>query len=128
MNFKIHSAMETTNQTEIIVDKNLVAFCGLYCGSCRSYQTAKCPGCRENAKASWCKVRDCGMENGFQSCADCKTVELKDCKKYNNFISKAFGFIFNSDRSACIVRIKEIGYYDYAVEMATSKRQTIKRK
>jgi hypothetical protein len=49
------------------------------------------------------------------------------CKKYNNFISKAFGYIFNSDRSACINRIKEIGYDDFAIDMANSKRQTIKR-
>jgi hypothetical protein len=50
------------------------------------------------------------------------------CRKYNNFISKAFGYIFNSDRSACIARIKQIGYGDYAIEMANGKIQTIKRK
>jgi hypothetical protein len=43
-------------------------------------------------------------------------------------MSKAFGYIFNSDRSACFGRIKEIGYDDFAVEMANNKRQTIKRK
>jgi hypothetical protein len=55
-------------------------------------------------------------------------MELMECKKYNNFISKAFGYIFNSDRSACINRIKEIGYDGFATEMAHCGRQTIKRK
>jgi hypothetical protein len=68
------------------------------------------------------------MDNNLESCADCTTIKLMDCRKYNNFISKAFGFIFNSDRSACITRIKEIGYEDFSVEMANSKKQTIRKK
>jgi hypothetical protein len=120
--------MKESITKEIVADKSLIAFCGLYCGACKSYLAGKCPGCKDNLKASWCKVRQCNMESNFQSCADCTSVELMDCKKYNNFISKMFGIVFNSDRAACISRIKEIGYPEYAVEMANSKRQTIKRK
>lgn len=120
--------MKSTNQKEIVADKSLVAFCGLYCGACRSYLSEKCPGCKENVKATWCKVRLCCMENNLQSCADCMTIELMECRKYNNFISKAFGLIFNSDRSACIARIRERGYDDFSLQMANSKRQTIRRK
>ena len=120
--------MKSTNQKEIVADKNLIAYCGLYCGSCGSYMKGKCPGCKENVKATWCKTRQCCMENKLQSCADCTTIELMDCRKYNNFISKAFGYIFNSDRAACIAKIKEIGYDGFAIEMASNKRQTIKRK
>ena len=120
--------MKAQIQKEIVADKNLIAFCGLYCGSCRSYLIGKCPGCKENTKATWCKVRECNLDNHLNSCADCTTSELMACKKYNNFISKVFGYVFNSDRSACIERIKEIGYVDFASEMATDKRQTIKRK
>ena len=119
--------MKSTIQKEIIADKNLIAYCGLYCGACGSYLKGNCPGCRENVKATWCKIRQCGIENNFQSCADCTSIELMDCKKYNNFISKAFGIIFNSNRPACIARIKENGYDGFAVEMAQNKRQTIKR-
>jgi hypothetical protein len=120
--------MKPMNQKEIISDKNLIAYCGLYCGACGSYLKGKCPGCKENSKASWCKVRQCGMENNFKSCADCNMIELKDCKKYNTFISHVIGFIFNSNRSACISRIKELGYMEYATEMAKNKTQSIKRK
>lgn len=120
--------MKTTGKKEIIADKNLIAACGLYCGACRAFLTGKCPGCKDNAKATWCKVRQCCMENKFQSCADCNMVELKDCKKYSNFISKIMAYVFNSDRPACIARIKEIGYDGFAAEMADSKKQSIKRK
>lgn len=112
---------------EIQVNKDLIAFCGLYCGACKSYLNGKCPGCRENIKATWCKIRQCGIENKFHSCADCTSIELMQCKKYNNFFSKVIGFVLKSDRPACIGRIKEVGYEAFASEMAASGRQTIKR-
>ena len=53
----------------------LVARCGLYCGACGSYLKGRCPGCRENVKATWCKVRACCGEHSYASCADC-TAQL----------------------------------------------------
>jgi hypothetical protein len=120
--------MKTNEIREIIADKNLIAYCGLYCGSCRSYLTKKCQGCHDNMKASWCKIRECCIDNSIQSCANCNKIELADCKKYNTLISKIIGYILNSDRTACITRIKEIGYDDFALEMTNNKSQTIKRK
>ena len=113
---------------EVKADKNLIAYCGLYCGACRSYLNGKCPGCRENVKATWCKVRQCNMENQYASCADCQIAALSECKKFNNFISKVMGFVFNSDRAACIKAINEKGYEGFAIDMAAAKRMTIKRK
>ena len=112
---------------QIVVDKHLIASCGLYCGACGSYLKGKCPGCKENVKATWCKTRLCCIENNYSSCADCQKIELMDCKKFNNVFSKLIGFILRSDRPACIRRIKEIGTEKYAIEMAASKRQSIKR-
>jgi hypothetical protein len=120
--------MKPTNLKEIVPDKNLIAFCGLYCGACGSYLSGKCPGCKDNVKASWCKVRSCCIDQNILSCSDCKTVELNDCKKFNNPMSKVFGFIFNSDRAACVNRINEIGYDEFAIEMTAYKRQSIKRR
>lgn len=119
--------MKTNNVKEITADSNLIAYCGLYCGACGSYLKGRCPGCHENTKASWCKIRECCMENNFKSCADCNKTELSDCKKYNNFMSKVIGFVLNSDRSACIRLIKESGYDEFAAEMAKNKRQTIRK-
>jgi hypothetical protein len=114
---------------EVIADKSLIAFCGLYCGACGKYLQEKCPGCKENMKAGWCKVRSCCIENNYKSCADCKTFPLPhECKKFNNFFSKLFGLFFKSDRVACICYIQQKGYCDYAEFMSKNKLQSIKRK
>jgi len=120
--------MKSSNLKPIVADKNLIAYCGLYCGACRSYLKGSCPGCKENVKASWCKIRQCCQEENLASCADCTSVKLEECKKYNTFISKVIGVILNSDRAACIHRIGEIGYDGFSMEMAENKRQTIRRK
>ena len=113
---------------EIVADSKLVAFCGLYCGACSRYLKGSCPGCHENSKATWCKIRGCCMENNYTSCADCKEfANPMDCKKFNNFMSKIFGFIFRSDRAACIRKIKEVGIDDFAKYMAENKIPSIKR-
>ena len=104
------------------------AACGLYCDNCYKMKNGKCPGCFKNEKASWCKIRSCCIENGYKSCADCKKMSLEECKKFNNFIGKVFGFIFKSDRNANIRRIKEIGYDAFAEELQKSGFMTLKRK
>lgn len=113
---------------EIVADKDLVAFCGLYCGACKRYLREKCPGCAKNEKATWCKVRTCCMSNDYLSCADCRIVDdLADCKKLNNIIAKIFSFILRSDRQACLRLVKEKGCEEYAQTMAGEKKMTIKR-
>ncbi len=113
---------------EIIANENLVAKCGLYCGACGKYLVQKCLGCAKNEKANWCKVRACCLANNFKTCADCTFFsDCNKCRKFNNFISKVFQFIFRSDRKACIERIKKIGTKDFAVEMANVKQQTLKK-
>jgi len=114
---------------DIMVNAELVAYCGLYCGACKAYLGGKCKGCRENQKTTWCKVRSCCMEKMTKTCAEC--TEFPDpltCKKFNNFMSKLFGFIFKSDRAACIAQINQLGLDGHAKVMAEMKAQTIKRK
>ncbi len=113
---------------EVITDKALIAFCGLYCGACKSFLKEKCPGCKENFKARWCAVRTCNLEHNYNSCADCKEYpNAKDCKKFNNPISKIFGVVFRSDRNAGIEMIKQKGYDSFASYMAENKLQSIRR-
>jgi hypothetical protein len=112
---------------EIVADRSLVAFCGLYCGACGRYLKERCPGCRQNEKATWCKVRACCREAQYSSCAECTDYsDPKDCKKFNNFISKAVGFVFHSDRRACIMQIRMKGLETHAEDMASRKRHSIK--
>ena len=112
----------------IVADKNLVAYCGLYCGACKSYLKGKCPGCHENTKATWCQIRKCNIAHAYESCADCKEfTDIMECPKFNNFFSKFFALIFRSDRKACIAKIKEVGLDNFAVFMAENKLQSIRR-
>lgn len=109
-------------------DPSLIAFCGLYCGACKSYINGKCPGCEGNHKASWCDIRKCCMGKSIKSCADCKEFyDVKQCKKYNNFVARAIGFILRSDRPACVDKIKQDGYETFAKYMSSNGFQTIKR-
>lgn len=114
--------------SDIKNDPKLVAFCGLYCAACGKYQKEKCAGCAENSKATWCKLRSCCLENGYTTCADCEEFgDPRECAKFNNFMSRIFGFIFRSDRPACIDRIKAVGVEAYAEEMSKKGLQSIKR-
>jgi hypothetical protein len=112
----------------IVADANLTAYCGLYCGACGAYRRERCPGCHENKRAGWCKLRACCIEHGYSTCADCQIVaDPRDCKKFNNFIARLFGLIFRSDRRACILQIREIGLQEHAERMAASELHSIRR-
>lgn len=112
---------------EIVVSTSHIAACGLYCGACRKYLNGKCPGCRQNEKATWCKIRQCCIEKDYRSCADC-TKNVKVCKIHNNVIGKIFAFLFNSDRAACIRYIQTNGYEAFAEEMTRRKAQTMRKR
>ena len=111
---------------EIEANTHLIAACGLYCGACRKYRMGKCPGCKENEKASWCKIRKCCREKGIHTCAACN-VEVKECRLHNNIIGKFFALVFRSDRPACIRYICEHGEHAYAEEMARQGEQTMRK-
>lgn len=103
-------------------DPSLVAFCGLYCGECSQYTKGKCPGCRKNEKATWCKIKSCCTDGNLTTCAGCATVsDVMQCGKFNNIMSKIFSFIFGSNRKACIARIAAVGVDQYASEMVAAK-------
>ena len=114
---------------EVTANPNLIAACGLYCGACKAYLKDRCPGCRDNARATWCKVKVCCAERGYASCADCtEFADPNDCRKYNNLIARVFGVVMNSNRRACVLKLREVGRDEYAAFMAAAKRQTFPRR
>jgi hypothetical protein len=113
---------------EVVADKNMIAFCGLYCGACGSYLKGKCLGCQKNAKATWCAVRKCNLEHKYASCADCTIVASPaDCKMLNNMVAKMFALFLGSNRNGAIEMIKRAGYEGFAKEMTGQKRMTPKK-
>jgi hypothetical protein len=106
----------------------LVSACGLYCANCIKFKKKKCLGCKLNAKATWCKIRTCCIENKYLSCAECNAPIYAACKKFNNPIGQLFGFIFNSDREAGIQLIKDEGYEGFETYLTEIGRMAIPRK
>ena len=114
---------------KILIDTKQIAYCGLYCGACHKFLKGKCPGCHNNEKAGWCKVRKCCMQKKISSCADCdEYANAKECKMHNNFFGKVFAVLFNSDRYACLDLIKAEGYENFAKFMGENQLTTLKRK
>jgi hypothetical protein len=68
------------------------------------------------------------MAKGIKSCAACsENPDPSKCRKFNNIISRLFGLLFKSDRSACIAQIRQVGIDGHANIMAQTQRRTIKR-
>lgn len=112
----------------IVSNPSLVAYCGLYCGACKRYLQDKCPGCHENQKAGWCKVRSCNIEHQYASCADCEEFQDPNaCRHFNSFISRIFALVFRSNRAACIRQIRELGLQGHADKMSGLGVQSLKR-
>jgi hypothetical protein len=113
---------------EVVSDPGLVAYCGLYCGACRAHLAGRCPGCHQNEKATWCKIRTCCQENGYTTCADClEHQDPNQCRRFNNLIAKIFGLVFRSDRAACVSQIRALGVQGHADQMAAARQHTIRR-
>jgi hypothetical protein len=111
----------------IAVDQTLVAYCGLYCGACPRYTKGRCPGCHDNHKATWCRIRSCNIERGYASCADCTDcTDPHDCGKFHNLLSRLMGVVFQSDRRACVLQIRERGLEGHAQAMAELGRPAIR--
>lgn len=106
----------------------MVSACGLYCGACHKFKKGRCPGCRDNHKASWCKIRPCAASKGISTCADCPEVaDVMACKKFNTLVSRFFALVFRSDRQASLALISDIGPEAYGRMMAAEGKVVIKR-
>ena len=116
---------------EVTNSPRLIGACGLYCAACGAYLGGRCAGCSsgETKDKGWCKVRHCCHKQDYSTCADCALYDdPKKCEIFDGIISRAFGVVFNSDRRACILRIRKIGREDFATEMTVKKRQSIPRR
>ena len=108
--------------------QNLISYCGLYCGACYKFKKSKCPGCEQNTKASWCKIRTCCIEKEISSCAHCDEYsDVKTCKKFSNPVSKLFEFVFRSDRKKGIELLRQEGPEAFEQFMSSKGWVSIKK-
>jgi len=88
-----------------------------------------CPGCRKNEKAAWCDIRSCCIDRGYTTCAECADfTDPRDCRKFNNLIGRLMSILFNSNRPACIARIREVGPATFAAEMDAKGLKALPRR
>lgn len=123
----------------VVNSTSLIGACGLYCGACRKFLKDQCPGCRHldsmhpvkhRRQARWlerCKIRRCCKTKAFHTCAEC-SAGVEACKTYTNLVSKLFGLLFNSDRSACIRYIRQNGEEAFAEKMTWYELMTMPRR
>lgn len=57
-----------------MIDKNMIAFCGTYCGVCEWKDKIGCKGCKANKGIMFwgeCDKAKCCMEKGHKHCGEC---------------------------------------------------------
>ncbi|MFX0100991.1 MAG: DUF3795 domain-containing protein [Candidatus Hodarchaeota archaeon] len=99
------------------INLDLLAFCGIYSGSCPSYLKGTCLGCRSDSReqkrtSKWgCKIRKCVHENkGLLHCGQCDEFPCKIFEKKllkNHEDDPRFAYRFQTP--ANFERIKEVG-------------------
>ena len=109
-------------------DIKLIAYCGLYCGSCPMYQNNKCSGCKNDKSKNDCEIRNCCIEKNLTNCARCREFKnFKECRKLNNFTTKLFELIFRSDKISSVELLKSRGQKKYSQHMAENNLISIKK-
>ncbi len=59
------------------MNKNMIAYCGTYCGICEWKDRVGCKGCKENGGVMFwgvCDKAKCCIEKGFAHCGECEVM------------------------------------------------------
>ncbi len=98
-----------------------IAYCGINCATCMNFQRERnkknwCDGCRSGGimvnHCTQCKIRNCAIEKGVTTCAECKELP---CKLIKN-IDKRYRKSYNLSLLDNLLRIGEIGYDKFLSE------------
>jgi hypothetical protein len=122
------------NTEQIVSSEILISYCGFYCGACPTCLSGKCEGCRGNSPKCAvgmknCQVKQCCVENGFFTCADCtKFVTTRDCKKCNPLFIRFGEWVSSTSRRKGIEMILKKGKSEFLAYMCEKNWVTIKTK
>lgn len=62
-------------------------------------------------------MKACASGRGYATCAECTEIQnFKERPKLYNFILRAFGFIFRTDRIGNLARIRAVGLAKFKAE------------
>lgn len=107
------------------MDKEMIAFCGSYCGTCEWKDKLGCKGCKASAgNVFWgeCDKAKCCIEKGLGHCGECSNLpcdKLKDLfgdpehgdkgvRLHNLLNWKAGNYVFEKLRNAAQEQAKEL--------------------
>lgn len=110
-------------KSKVKKEDSLLAYCGLYCGACPSYQNTQkvvpinydkknfyeaCEGCNSDLNTSWCgpcEIKKCNKEKNIRVCIDCNDYP---CKKITDFINDK-KYPYHKEVEAKMKLYKEVG-------------------
>jgi hypothetical protein len=67
------------------MDRQLIATCGAYCGTCQWRPKTHCPGCQAaGGNTFWgeCAVATCAIKKGLEHCGLCADVPCQTLQEY----------------------------------------------
>ena len=120
------SPAQKNYKTSIVFEKELIAPCGMNCGSCLGYMRYKnqCPGCRnmDDSKPGYCKqcsIINCDLLSKTESkfCYECPKYPCPRLKRLN----KRYSTRYNTSFFDNLTMIKEQGI-DSFLAFETKKR------
>ena len=107
------------NREKIMNDTDLIARCGLYCGTCRAYLLLKkdlfeekgykqgCKGCKiRNKNCAFLKKKCTPLRKGeYEYCSECEEMPCPNLKKLNDGYEKRYGVSLVAN----LERLREVG-------------------
>ncbi len=69
------------------MDKNMIAYCGAYCGVCEWREKTGCKGCKANQGVMFwgeCDKAKCCIEKGLAHCGECSQLPCQKLKDLFN--------------------------------------------
>ena len=94
------------------MDKNMIAFCGTYCGVCEWKNKMNCKGCQEcQSHVFWgqCDKAKCCIEKGYEHCGYCLDMP---CQKLLDLFNDAE----HGDKGARLTNLKNWANSNYVYE------------
>jgi hypothetical protein len=85
------------------MNKQTMAVCGTYCGTCEWKEKTNCPGClASQSRPFWgqCKIAACAMEKGYAHCGVCPNMPCET-------LQSAFSEPEHGDNGKRLINLKD---------------------